>query len=318
MRNSLLISLMLILAVTASDLGKLQDSFMTRYDAVNQERDAALEKLTASYLGALERHMQKVKAGGDLEQVLPVRDEINAVKQDAAALPELPHSVGRQLRSMRTKFSAARATIVQIHAKSLVDLADKMNAALAKEESELTKDGKIDEALSAKRMRETLSMDAGIAAARSSQKAEKAAMGRVEWINLVDGRITPMGRATYLGRIGGEGYEKLHEKMRARFEEIDDGEGQLFVALAPVAFELNFPQPVSKLEAKGFAANRGGRAKFEVEARGVTVVSKEVDADEDPTVRLDCEFEPTKRLLIRVDRIGKTGIWTALLDGRVR
>ena len=72
-----------------ADLEKLQTSFMARYDEANSTRDEQLKQLEASYLGALERHLDKVKASGDLKVVVPVRDEIEAMKATPGSLPSL-------------------------------------------------------------------------------------------------------------------------------------------------------------------------------------------------------------------------------------
>ncbi|BCX48293.1 hypothetical protein HAHE_22010 [Haloferula helveola] len=150
----------------AATLEELQASFMSRYDEANAKRDDQVRKLEGSYIGALERHMEKVKASGKLEEVIPVRDEIEALQNGTNPLPELPKNADPQLKSMRKKFTTAKESVMKSHAESLVDLFSKMEAALKAQEAELTKAGKIDDALAAKRMRETLMSDKGVEAAR--------------------------------------------------------------------------------------------------------------------------------------------------------
>jgi hypothetical protein len=132
---------------------------MERYDAANLTRDDQLKKLDASYLAALNRQVEKAKATGKLDAVIPFLDEVQAVKTAADPLPELPATASAELKQMRAKHADARAKILKSHAETVTSLADKMTAALKAQESELTKAGKIDEALAAKHMRESLEKD---------------------------------------------------------------------------------------------------------------------------------------------------------------
>lgn len=106
--QALLLVPVVLIAAAASDLEKLQTSFMARYDEANATRDEQIKKLESSYLAALERHLDKVKGSGDLKVVVPVRDEIEAMKADPAALPSLKDGADADLKSMRAKYAAAR------------------------------------------------------------------------------------------------------------------------------------------------------------------------------------------------------------------
>lgn len=320
MKTILLIILAMGFAASASELGKLQDSFMARYDETNQERDDGLKKLESSYVAALERHLDKVKSTGKLERVIPVRDEIQAVQKDAAALPELPNSADRDLRKMREKFVGAREAIVESHALALVQLAGKMDELLKKTEADLTRQGKIDDALAAKRMRETLTEDTGIQAASRFSESRSQSLQPKDWIKFSDGTWEVRGSGpSYIGPIGGSGYEKLHVTMRQRFEEADQGKNGLFVTLAPIEFEIRFPRPVSELKTEGYSALGAGRkVKFHVIRSGETIKVGEVVADGRNTAPLDCKFEPTRKLTIRLEKEDGGGVWTALLNPRVR
>jgi len=174
MNRSILASLvtLALVAVTAlgASLADLQKSFATHRETAGTQRDEQLTKLEAAYLGGLERYLEKVKSSGNLDAVIPVHDEIEAVKADKDPLPKLPDTAASELKSMRAKYADSRGKILKTHAETLGALADKMALALKAQESELTKAGKIDEALEAKKMREGLAAEVDIVAARDLLK----------------------------------------------------------------------------------------------------------------------------------------------------
>ena len=164
----LLTALLLPLAAVRGDtLAQLQKSFLERYDEANATRDAQLQKLEASYLAALNREIEKTKATGRLEAVIPFVDEVEEVERASGELPALKDNTPPELRQMRGKYSQARTAILKKHAESLISLADKMKSALEAQEAALTKAGKIEDALTAKHMREGLENDAGVRDARA-------------------------------------------------------------------------------------------------------------------------------------------------------
>lgn len=152
--------------LSAADLGQLQTSFMARYDEANAERDASLKRLDGSYLAALKKLEDQLKGAGDLDRILPVRDEIEAVEANADALPDLPDKRPAQLSGMRNKFTGARDKVLMDHARELVSLVEKMEKVLSEQESRLTREGDVDGALAARKMSDTLEADAGIQNAR--------------------------------------------------------------------------------------------------------------------------------------------------------
>jgi hypothetical protein len=208
MHAALLFSCMLLLTlrVAGGPLDDLQSNFETRCDFAAADRDLQLKKLDASYLAALDRQVEKIKATGKLDAVIPYINEIQAVKNAARAaglapppppsgesqaqdparsdrpLPSdrntetpggnaatetpLPAGASLELQQMRAKHAEARAKILKSHAEALASLADKMVAALKSRETEFTKAGKFDDALAAKKMRETLEKDQTIGDAR--------------------------------------------------------------------------------------------------------------------------------------------------------
>lgn len=161
--------LMAALAMGAS-LEDLHKSFMGHYDRVNAQRDEQLKKLDGSYLAALDRQLEKAKATGNLETVIPFNTEIRAVKNGTDPLPALAANGTSELKQMRDKYLDGRDKVVKEHAESVVALIDKMEKELKAQEVALTKEGKLDAALAAKSMRESLANDAGASAARAMLK----------------------------------------------------------------------------------------------------------------------------------------------------
>jgi hypothetical protein len=162
---------MLVPGLSCADaLEDLHKSFMSRYDAANTLRDEQIKKLDASYLAALERMQDKAKSTGNLDSVVPILDEIQAVKTAADPFPELPANATSELKQMRGKHTESGSKILKTHAETITGLFGKMDQALKSQEVELTKAGKIDAALAAKHMRESLAQDQGITAARNSME----------------------------------------------------------------------------------------------------------------------------------------------------
>ena len=166
-----LIALALMASVAmAASLDDLQGAFKTHRATANSQRDEQLSKFNASYSGALERQLEKVKSTGKLELAIPFNDEIKAVKTGQDPLPPLSANATSELRNMRAKFLDGRDKILKDHAEIVVALIDKMEKELKAQEIALTKDGKLDEALAAKNMRDALISDADSIAARELVK----------------------------------------------------------------------------------------------------------------------------------------------------
>ena len=152
----------------SQSLDALQQSFMAKYDALNQTRDQKLETLTANYSAALKRLLDDTKKSGNLDSVLPIRDELNAVEANTWPLPGLAKTAPRQLVDLRTKFAEARNQLTKEHGTELVSLVNKMQQLLKQKEAELTKNNDVDGALAARKMGETLETDEGVKQARAS------------------------------------------------------------------------------------------------------------------------------------------------------
>ena len=238
---------------------------MARYDETNAERDQGLEKLRTSYLGALKRHLAEVQKTGRLERVIPVRDEVEAIEGKVDPLPELPEKAGRELKDFREKYVAARERILQTHAQTLVELADKMDEALKSAEASLTKAGKIDEALAAKRMRETLAEDAGIQGARSRPAKTSQSRGDREWRPLLDAEWEILERGSYwVGDAkGATGKGSYDGNVKTVVSQLREEGAPHFLAVPPARVEFRFDREITELKAKVWIF-KTGEASFKV------------------------------------------------------
>ena len=150
---------------SAQAVDQLRQSFDQRCEQAATLRDDQLDKLKQSYQAALERLLDKTETAGNLDAALPIHQELEALKQGTATLPVLPDNAG-ELKSMRTKYLDTRQQILKTHATALVGLADKMETALKAREAELTKAGKIADAVAARETREELAKDPDVRSAR--------------------------------------------------------------------------------------------------------------------------------------------------------
>ncbi|MCH7225439.1 C-type lectin domain-containing protein [Haloferula sp. A504] len=192
--------LLLLAPARARSLDDLQKTFMENYDALNLERDQRLEKLSGGYLQVLERLMDQAAAAGRLEAALPIRDEIETVREGNGRLEDLPDTSPDSLKENRGKYVAARKKIDDDHARELVELAGRMEKLLKQEEVELTRAKKLDQAVAVKRMREVLAEDAGLERARERM----ASLGEGRAPGVADGippeikkQVFTVGKTTY-------------------------------------------------------------------------------------------------------------------------
>lgn len=292
----------------AADLGKLQQSFMARYDEANTKRDEGLKKLEASYLAALKRHLDKVKNSGRLEIVIPVRDEIEAVETAVDPLPKLPEKSDRELKDLRQKYVGAREAILETHAKTLVELAEKMEQALEKAEASLTKAGRIDEALAAKRMRETLGEDAGIQGARERGASPSILEGEWECLSKLQAVIIEKGESS-VGWVEGDPQAKITDNSMAQIKKFAP-KSAVFISVPNARVEFRSAREIREFRCK-LVMGMNGDAQFRVYANGK--LKKRVDlAGEGQDREISVEFEPTKTLVLEVDNNGNTNMDCAL------
>lgn len=171
MRIILILHLLAVaIPVAAQSVDQLRKSFDEHRERTAAVRDGQLEKLSESYLGGLQRLLDKTKASGKLDTVLPVHEEIEAVKHGDAELSPLPEAAMPELKQMRAKFQDGRHQILKTHATALDALAAKMESALRAREADLTKTGKIDEAVAARESLADMAKDKDLLAARDLLK----------------------------------------------------------------------------------------------------------------------------------------------------
>ncbi len=166
----LLAVLSLTLPLAGISLDELKQSYLTRYDEANAQRDGKLEALATGYIKALDRELAKVQAAGLLDPALLLQEEKKAVEAGTDPLPPLPDTSSHNHRTVRKTYVDTRDEILLNHAKEVLALSDKMAAVLKDREAGATRDGRLDEALSARQMREILEQDAGIRDARTYLK----------------------------------------------------------------------------------------------------------------------------------------------------
>lgn len=166
----LIVSEVVVTMCMGASLEDLKKSYAAHYDEANAQRDTQIKTLNANYLRALDRLLEKAKATGKLETVIPIRDESLAIKNANDPLPALAKTASLELKNMREKYNKARNKILIAHAETVNDLVGKMREKLKSQEIALTKSGKLLHALAAKQMRESLANDAGANDARDLLK----------------------------------------------------------------------------------------------------------------------------------------------------
>ena len=312
-----IVSFAVLATGVASDLEKLQTSFMARYDEANATRDEQIGKLETSYLAALERHLDKVKASGDLAIVVPVRDEIEAMKSAPASLPSLRDGADADLKAMRGKYAEARDGVRRQHARTLIDLSDKMDAALAAQEQELTKAGKIDDALTVQRMSETLAKDGGIVAARKLGKAAPSAALAGEpgkWqlllkqgMKVEEQGIHPVGTLSEVAKEGRGFWSRL--LTGGDEEDADD----ILVTPSPARVSFKPERPAREIRGKVSRAFPDVPVTVRITADGEEVFEAKLDLQKDEA-RIDLEIDPASEIEIAVEGADRRAAWIYWTD----
>jgi hypothetical protein len=317
--------LLLALRVVGGPLDDLQSNFQTRCDFAAADRDLQLKKLDAAYLAALDRQVEKTKATGKLDAVIPLIDEVKAVQAAKDPLPDLPAGASLELQQMRAKHAEARAKILKSHAEALASLADKMVAALKSRETEFTKAGKFDDALAAKKMRENMEKNDGILHAKSligTNAPDKSGMPGINWTSLasVPHEITKSG-FFYVGLLDskegkGDRYKPFIEFLESKAP--GKKREELIVMIPPAEIQFRTPEPVVEFKGKAILGFTGN-VTFRVKAGGKVVAEKGIKEGEASPVVISCKFPATKDITLEVDDNGDvTGDCAAWLEADVR
>jgi len=316
----LLLLLLFTVKIFGAALDDLQASFMARYDEANVQRDDQLKKLEVSYVGALKRHMDKVKRSGKLELVIPVRDEIEAIETGVEPLPELGEGADRELSDYRDKFLDAQDKVARTHAGLLVDLADKMEKALTSEEEKLTKMGDIDGALAAKRMRETLSLDKGIQSARgvveSTESTPRISSRLGEWRPLLSAEMKVVRSGNHpCGKLSDLVSEKGPSVIGLMAGGTKTDPDTVLVSPSPCLIRFKPGQSVSRIRGKVALVHPKGHVTCRIFLDGEKAFEQILELEErNSEFKLD--FDAAKVIELEVDDRGHPGndrvIWTGL------
>jgi hypothetical protein len=303
MRHLTLLTALISLSVAtapAQSVDQLRQSFDQRCEQAATSRDDQLGKLNQSYQAALERLLEKTKSAGNLDAALPIHQELDALKQATATLPVLPDNAG-ELKPMRTKYLDTRQQILKTHATALVGLADKMETALKAREAELTKAGKIADAIAARESREELARNQDLLDAKqllaphAAPGANWSALLQADWEVLSAG-LFYVGDAQ--GKKGkGSAYT---DKLKQAVNDIPDKGMPHFVAVPPATVEFKFRRPMTELRTTVWMA-AAGDAEVRVVINGKKMGSVKVAAGKTEKRLLEVKFAPTDRLSLEFD-----------------
>jgi len=133
--------------VPGSRLAELDSQFRAVIELnIDQPHLAKVAELDASYTGALDRAMQAATRDGKLKEAVALRDEIQRIG-DKTPLPETDADAAPAIAKMRSTYRGALAKLVAARRQSAAPVLEKFSTALAALQVELTKAGKLDEAL---------------------------------------------------------------------------------------------------------------------------------------------------------------------------
>lgn len=254
----------------SNPLETLQRAYAERVGTADAEHDHRLETLVAGYISALERQLVVTQRGGNLEEVLTLKQEIEALKAPKPVLSEMPANAVASWRKLRETYQDSVGKSTKDHAAKRVDLADRMAKALKDLEVQQTKDGKIEGAVAARKALQELMDDPEVIAARGkSAGGEEEAGGLVsgEWRSLANANmriaeqgIFPVGWLT--DELGTAAAAVLPTLM-----EIADGKPAL-VTVPNAKVELRATRPFRKLKFRAYLAVDGGDVEFQVAVDG--------------------------------------------------
>jgi NPCBM/NEW2 domain len=303
-------------AVAEDEVEQLQAAFEKRHDAAKIQRNEQLEKLETGYLAALNRHLEKVQASGKLEDVLSIRDEIEIVKKGTDPLPALPATATYDFKQLRKTYTEARAAIGKTHDSALSDLATKLIETLKAKEVQFTKAGKIDQALAAKKLRESIEQDEEIAVALPAGKPEKEG-GADGWIPIKKAEMKIVNQSQYPVKWIDEQYRPTVTPAVAKHIDAAGADENSLMTVAPASVQVTFKSPVTRFRCKVMLADEGD-AKFVISAGGKIVQSfdlKGAGKKKDIDVRLP----QSRELVLAVEINGKQhGDWAVWMNPEAR
>jgi len=197
-------------------------------DAAGQKGERKLQELEAAYESALRNLEEQLQRQGDLEGLLAVREERARLRsgdrEPAAAATNAPQPLGET----REKYRAARRGAEAEAAARIVDLTDRYLAVLSGMQADLTRTGKIDDAVAVKQEAErargsaTYTSAAFVAAeyaARMKAAAADAGAGTAETAPVAGGGGRPPDAVSFDGHwykvfASGEGWAAAEARCR--------------------------------------------------------------------------------------------------------
>lgn len=304
------------LAAAEDEVEQLQVAFEKRHGDANAKRDEQLAKLETGYLAALNRHIDKIKASGNLEDVLTVRDEVDAVKEGTDPLPALPATATQDFKQLRRTFEEARAGIEKAHSAALTDLATKMIEVLKAKEVQLTKAGKIDEALDAKKLRESIEENEEFGAVVPTQKLGKEG-GEDGWISIKKAEMTIVTESQLPVKwIDAELRATLPPVVAKQIDAAGADKNSL-LALPPSTLKVTFKNYVTRFRCKALLADEGD-ARFVISAGGKVVQSFDLKGA-GKTKEIDLRLPQTRELVLSVEINGiQHGDWAVWMNPEAR
>jgi hypothetical protein len=307
------------LAVVAKPLDTLQRSYAERVGATDAEHDHRIEKLTASYITALERQLATTQRAGNLEEVLVLKEEIESLKDPKAGPKPLPATAKPTLVKLRETYDESVTKASAEHAAKRVDLADRMAKALKDLEVQQTKDGEIEGAVASRAALQTLQDDAELAAARALAGVEVPAveLGVGSWRSLSDANFRivekggfPVGWLT--DDLGAAATNILPDMQRAA-----DGKPAL-VTVPNATVEIRVARPFRKLRFRAHLAMEGGDVEFRVSVKG-RVVERFTLKDRVGGRDIELDLGNTQVVELSVfDNGSPNGDWAMWIDPQVR
>ena len=176
-------------AQNAQSLEEFQRSFTEDCVSLGQERDRDLGKLAGNYITALRELGEKAKQSGNLDAVLPVRDEIAAVEGSKWPLPLLGKTAPKRLRELRDTYVEERGKIEKEYSRRVSELVGKTTDLLKQREVELTKAGDVDGALAVREMVRLISSDPALQTFKEVAKGGLQNAASVTLEEILKGRI---------------------------------------------------------------------------------------------------------------------------------
>jgi hypothetical protein len=191
-----------------------------------------------------------------------------------------------------------------------------MTEVLKAKEVQLTKAGKIDEALAAKKLRESIEQNKEIAAVIPTEKPGKE--GGVDgWISIKKGEMTVVSESQHPVKwIEAEFRPTLPEGVAKHVAAAGAGDDSL-LSVPPATVKVNFKNYVTRFRCKALLAEEGD-ARFVISAGGKIVHSFDLKGA-GKTKEIDVRLPQTRELVLSVEINGiQHGDWAVWMNPEAR